>query len=110
MTKDNKNIEEFTEEIAAEPLENETPLSEIVDDVEDKKILEPKKENKSRYTFGYVISNGVYFREQPNKYANIICILKKDDVLLVDKEESGYYYGTANGRAGYVEKEFIEIR
>lgn len=76
--------------------------------VEEKPIPAPKK--KSKFTFGYITSQTAFLRQEANEDSNIIAILKKDMVMLIDKEVSGFYYGTINNVVGYVLKDQIEIR
>lgn len=110
MLEDKKSINKHIEEAPAEPLENETPLTDIIVNEEDKKILKPVKEIRRGFTFGYVLTNGTFLREEPDKFGTIVSILKKNDVVTIDSEKKDFYYGSANGRIGYVQKDQIEIR
>ena len=107
MPKDKRTeSERFIDDLVAEQaLESETE-NEVVE--EPKPVPAPKK--KSKYTFGYVTSQTAFLRQEANEDSNIIAILKKDMVMLIDKEVSGFYYGTINNVVGYVLKDQIEIR
>ena len=106
MPKDKKIESEIvTDDLVEEQaLESETE-NEVV---EEKPIPAPKK--KSKYTFGYITSQTAFLRQEANEDSNIIAILRKDNVMLIDKEVSGFYYGTINNVVGYVLKDQIEIR
>lgn len=78
--------------------------------VEEKPIPVPVPKKKSKFTFGYITSQTAFLRQEANEDSNIIAILKKDMVMLVDKEVSGFYYGTISNVVGYVLKDQIEIR
>lgn len=86
-----------------------TTENEVIEEAKEAKpIVVPKK--KSKYTFGYVTSQTAFLRQEANEDSNIIAILKKDMVMLIDKEVSGFYYGTISNVVGYVLKDQIEIR
>ena len=106
MPKDKK----IESEIATDDLVEEQALESEVENevVEEKPIPAPKK--KSKYTFGYVTSQTAFLRQEANEDSNIIAILKKDMVMLIDKEVDGFYYGTISNVVGYVLKDQIEIR
>ena len=98
--------ERFIDDLVAEQaLESETEDT-VVD--EPKPVAAPKK--KSKYTFGYVTSQTAFLRQEANEDSNIIAILKKDMVMLIDKEVDSFYYGTISNIVGYVLKDQIEIR
>lgn len=106
MPKDKK----IESEIATDDLVEEQVLEPETENevVEEKPIPAPKK--KSKYTFGYVTSQTAFLRQEANEDSNIIAILKKDMVMLIDKEVNGFYYGTISNVVGYVLKDQIEIR
>lgn len=106
MPKDKK----IESEIATDDLVEEQALESETENevVEEKPTPAPKK--KSKYTFGYVTPQTAFLRQEANEDSNIIAILKKDMVMLIDKEVNGFYYGTINNVVGYVLKDQIEIR
>lgn len=86
-----------------------TTENEVVEEVKEvKPIFVPKKKNK--FTFGYITSPTAFLRQEANEDSNIIAILRKDMVMLIDKEVDGFYYGTISNVVGYVLKDQIEIR
>jgi len=91
----------------------EISLSEIVENEEDKKILEPvKKVNKvGHYIIGIANANNVYVRKEPDKYSEIVYILKNGATVTIDPNDETYDYFkvTVESVVGYVLKEFISI-
>lgn len=106
MPKEKNNIDETV----AEPLENETPLSDIVENKEDKEILKPAPKKKSKFTFGYVTVPTAFLRKEADEDSEILTILRKGEAMLIDKEVDDFYYGTINTKVGYVPKEQMEIK
>lgn len=106
MPKDKKIVDETV----TEPLENETPLSDIVENAEDKKILEPKPKKKNKSTFAYVTAKMAYVRSEAEDDSDIIGIVREGDAMLVADELDEFYYGTINTVLGYVPKNQMEIR
>lgn len=67
---------------------------------------------KAPFTFGYVTSDTLFMKKEPDKYADTVCILKKNDPIIIDTNggTDDYYLATANGVSGYCLKEFIVIK
>ena len=106
MPKDKKTVEETV----VEPLENETTLSEIVENVEDKKIPESKPKKKNKSIFAYVTAKMAYIRSDADDDSDIIGVVREGDAMLVADELDEFYYGTINTVLGYVSKNQMEIR
>ena len=96
--------------------EDNVTISEIVENEEDKKILEPVVEPKvekknAPYTIGIVTSATADLKEKPEKYAELVTILKKGDAAIIeDDSDPEYYKVMANIKIGYVLKNQIEIK
>ena len=96
MPKDKKITEESVEEMVPE-----------VEEVVETPVEEKKPDG---FNFGYVISDGTFLRAEPSKYGLIVSILKKGDIIAIDLESGDFYFGTANGKVGYVNKDQIKIK
>lgn len=103
-------------EKSEEPIENNVTLAEVVESEEDKKILEPvykpgvKKKNKP-FKIGVVISDTADLKEEPEKYAELITILKKGDAAVIDDDSDPEYYKvTASIKVGYILKSQLEVK
>ena len=92
-----------------EPVEEEITLADIVENEEDKKILEPvveekvaPKKNDNRYIMGFAIKDGVFIRKQPDGYAEIIYMLRKGEPVMInhDNDTTEYYYVSAKSVLG----------
>lgn len=107
---DAEKKEKRTPRLVSEPVEME--LSEIVENEEDKKILEPVKNTVSSIVIGYVIADRAFVRSEPNNNSDILCILKKNETLAVDSSSIGqdYYMVTVKSIIGYVAKTQITIK
>ena len=99
-----------------EPVEEEITLADIVENEEDKKILEPvveekvaPKKNDSKYIMGFAIKDGVFVRQEPEGYSEILYILKQGEPVLInhDKDTTEYYYMSIKSVLGYVLKDEI---
>lgn len=106
MSNDKKTVDETV----AEPLENETPLSEIIENVEDKKILESKPKKKNKSIFAYVTAKMAYVRSDAEEDSDIIGIVREGDAMLIADELDDFYYGTINTILGYIPKNQMKIR
>lgn len=98
-----------------EPSVDEITLADIVDNEEDKKILEPikvKPEPKTdKYIIGVADKDGVFIRKEANETASILYILKKGECVIInhDNDTNDYYYASIKSVIGYVLKKDITI-
>ncbi len=96
--------------------ENNVSIADIVENKEDKKILEPivkPKETKKRtpYTIGIVTVDKAYVMSEPDEYSEIVSVLKKGEAAIIDGDsDKDYYKITANIKVGYILKNQIEIK
>lgn len=102
-------------------LENEQTLSDIVENEEDKKFLEPVKpveevvekpvKKPGKMLIGKVSVEKTRLKKEPEEYSDVRRILKKGDIVVIDrnKEFDEYYLVTAYGSVGYVSKDAIII-
>ena len=92
-----KKSKDFTDE------ENIT-IAEIVENEEDKKILEPLVKNNNKPKVGYIVSNGIFLRKEKDNGSEIVAFLKKGDSVGIDYEKSTneFFCATAYGVVGYV--------
>lgn len=72
---------------------------------------ETKKLNMP-YIVGIAVKDGVRIREKPEKYSELLCILKKGDTVIInsDGETKDYYKVTIKSIIGYVRKNRLEIK
>lgn len=100
-----------------EPVEENITLADIVETEEDKKILEPApapapiKKGFVPFKTGKVNIDVAYARQQPEKYSEIVCLLRKDDVVVIDDAGSvdEWYKVTSNGVVGFILKKVITV-
>lgn len=98
-----------------EPVEEEMTLADIVENEEDKKILEPvvekKVEKSGSYIMGFAIKDGVLVRAKPDKNSEIIYILKQGEAMIINHEmdTDDYYYGSVKSVVGYALKSDISL-
>lgn len=99
-------------------LENEQTLSDIVENEEDKKFLEPVEKVVEKPTkkpgkmlIGKVSVDKTRLKTEPEEYSDVRRLLKKGDIVVIDrnKEFDKYYLVTAYGSVGYVSKDDIII-
>jgi hypothetical protein len=99
-------------------LENEQTLSDIIENEEDKKFLEPVKEvvekpakKPGKMLIGKVSVEKTRLKKEPEEYSDVRRLLKKGDIVVIDrnKEFDEYYLVTAYGSVGYVSKDAIII-
>ena len=118
-------INDYEKDVSSEELENrlenEQTLSDIVENEEDKKFLEPVKpveevvekpaKKPGKMLIGKVSVDKTRLRKEPEEYSDVRRLLKKGDIVVVDrnKEFDKYYLVTAYGSVGYVSKEAIII-
>jgi len=116
-----KMINDYEKDVSSEELENEQTLSDIVENEEDKKFLEPVKpveevvekpaKKHGKMLIGKVSVEKTRLKTEPEEYSDVRRLLKKGDIVIVDrnKEFDEYYLVTAYGSVGYVSKEAIII-
>ena len=118
-------INNYEKDVSSEELEtrleNEQTLSDIVENEEDKKFLEPVEEVKEvveksakkpgKMLIGKVSVEKTRLKKEPEEYSDVRRILKKGDIVVIDrnKEFDEYYLVTAYGSVGYVSKDDIII-
>ena len=115
-------INNYEKEVSSEEfenrLENEQTLSDIIENEEDKKFLEPVEEvvekpakKPGKMLIGKVSVEKTRLKKEPEEYSDVRRLLKKGDIVIVDrnKEFDKYYLVTAYGSVGYVSKEAIII-
>ena len=94
--------------------DEEITIADIVENEEDKKILEPVKPVKKDrpYTFGYIIVDTALMREEPDENSKVVTILKKDDAVIIDPngDAGDFTKITAHISVGYILKSQYEIR
>lgn len=99
-------------------LENEQTLSDIVENEEDKRFLEPVEEvvekpakKPGKMLIGKVSVDKTRLKTEPEEYSDVRRLLKKGDIVIIDrnKEFDKYYLVTAYGSVGYVSKDAIII-
>lgn len=99
-------------------LENEQTLSDIVENEEDKKFLEPVKEvvkkpakKPGKMLIGKITNDRTRLRKEPEEYTDVLSLLRKGDLVIVDRNKTldEYYLVTAHGVVGYVSKDAIII-
>ena len=102
----------ITEKKDTKPVE-EITIADIVENEEDKKILEPvksKKINKTRV--GIVIPNSLFVRKEIDPNSEIVLFLKKGDAVVIDENGTTdeFYHITAECAIGYVPVDSIEVK
>ena len=96
--------------------ENNVSIADIIENKEDKKILEPivkPKKTKKRppYTIGIVTVDKAYIMSEPDEYSEFVSVLKKGEAAIIeDDSDKDYYKVTANIKVGYILKNQIEIK
>ena len=105
-----KKTEEKPEE---ESVNEEITLADIVENEEDKKILEPVKEEtvKSDFIIGITTKDGVMLRKDPDENGQVLYVLKKDEGVVInhDFDTSKFYFVSAKSALGYILKDEITI-
>lgn len=98
--KENKNSVEPQEMVIADIVENE----------EDKKLLEPVQEYVEN-SMGRVIAKMAYIRDNPNNRGNVIAIVKYNDTVSIAADGStiDYYKVTGAGKVGFIKKDEITV-
>lgn len=98
-----------------QPVEEEMTLADIVENEEDKKILEPvvkevKKDNP--FIIGIITADTAFMRKEPEDNATIITTLIKDDAVIVDPngDVGDYALVTAKITMGYILKSQFKIK
>ena len=102
-------VEEAVDEVVDEVVE-ELPVEEPVEEIQNgEENVEELPEVK-----GTVTAAKLNVRELPNKAADVVCVLNKDDVvtLVMDSpqtHEDFYEVVTADGKLGFCMKQFIKL-
>lgn len=99
-----------------EPVEEMT-LADIVENEEDKKILEPVEvkapvtAKSDKYIMGVADKDGVFIRKEADDNSSILYILKKGEYVIInhDLDTDKYYYVSIKSVIGYVLKSEISI-
>ena len=98
-----------------EPMDNNISIAEIVDNEEDKKILEQpepvKNGPKPAYLIGYIVPERSFLRSEANIYSDILAFLSKNKGLVINLDNSteDFYYVTVDCKNGYVIKSDVEF-
>ena len=103
----NNKVEKTEPEVRTENLEGEIPVAET-----DTKVLETKEEVEVVVSGKVIDCNFLNVREQASVDANVVCLVSKDDKVMINKNESTedfYKVCTATGIEGYCMKRFIAI-
>ena len=99
-------------------LENEQTLSDIVENEEDKKFLEPVEKvvekpakKPGKMLIGKITKDRTRLRKEPEEYTDVLSLLRKGDLVIVDENKTfdEYYLVTSHGVVGYVSKDAIII-
>lgn len=104
-----KNINETADD-------NNEKIEKIVENKEDKEISKPVEKSavekkKMPYKIGIVVTNTADVKTEPDKYADLITILKKGDAVIIDDDsDKEYYKVTASIKVGYILKNQITIK
>ena len=98
-------------------VEEEMTLSDIIENEEDKKILEPDTRTKAfkgdlPYTFGYIIVDQALMRKEPDENSAVVSVLKKNDAVIIDPNgDAGKFCRvTAKISIGYILKSQFIIK
>ena len=103
----NNKVEKTEPEVRTENLEDEIPVVET-----DTEVPEDKEEVEVVISGKVVDCYLLNVREQASVDANVVCLISKDDEVMVNKDESTedfYKVCTATGVEGYCMKRFIAI-
>lgn len=99
------------------PVDEEMTLSDIVENEEDKKILEPVKPIKTNkgdlpYTFGYITVDQALMRKEPDENSAVVSVLKKNDAVIIDPngDVGKFCRVTAKISIGYILKSQFIIK
>jgi hypothetical protein len=95
--------EEIAEETVEEPVETEEIAEETIEEVQEN-TEEPIVEN---IKIGKVLPNKLNVRENPDKSANILKVLDRNDEVEILEELELFYKIKINDTIGYCVKEFI---
>lgn len=95
--------EEIVNETVEEPVETEEIVEETIEEVQES-IEEPIVENVK---IGKVLPNKLNVRENPDKSANILEVLNRNDEVEILEELELFYKIKINDTIGYCVKEFI---
>lgn len=99
-------------------LENEQTLSDIVENEEDKKFLEPVEKvvekpakKRRKMLIGKIKNDRTRLRKEPEEYTDVLSLLRKGDLVIIDENKTfdEYYLVTSHGVVGYVSKDAIII-
>ena len=105
-----KRNEENPEE---ESVNEEITLADIVENEEDKKILEPVKEEtkQSKIIIGITTKDGVMLRKEADENGQVLYVLKKGEGVVInhDFDTNKFYFVSAHSSLGYVLKDEITI-
>lgn len=110
MIRERKNEEKPVEEPIVESVKEELTLADIVENEEDKKILEPVIVNSSLPSMGFAVKDGVMLRKEPD--GQVLYILKKGEGVIINHnfDTSEHYYASAKSSLGYVLKDEITFK
>lgn len=108
-------VEETVEEVTEEVIEETTvePIEEVVETpVEENQNGEEVTEEVE--LTGVVTAAKLNVRELPEKTANVVCVINKDDVVTLvtgssQTHEDFYEVCTADGKLGFCMKQFIKL-
>ena len=103
----NNKVEKTEPEVRTENLEDEVLVSET-----DTEIQEAKKKVEVVISGKIIDCDFLNVREQASVDANVVCLIGKDDEVMINKNESTedfYKVCTATGIEGYCMKRFIAI-
>lgn len=104
------------EKIINDTILDDKTVDEVVESKEDKEISKPVEKpavekKKTPYKIGIISSNTADVKTEPDKYADLITILKKGDAVIIDDDsDKEYYKVTANIKVGYILKNQITIK
>ena len=115
-------VEEAAEEVVEE-VDEDLPVEELVEEfVEELPIEEPVEEIQNGEenveelpeVKGTVTAAKLNVRELPNKAADVVCVLNKDDVVTLvmnspQTYEDFYEVVTTDGKLGFCMKQFIKL-
>lgn len=121
IVNENENLQDLTtetiveivdevEETDVEPVTEIEP--EVTPEVEPEVIEEDEEETD---TTGVVTATKLNVRELPNKDSNVVFVLNKDDVVMINTNsrqacEDFYEVYTADGKCGFCMKQFINLK
>lgn len=103
----------ITEKKDSKPIE-EIAIADIVENEEDKKLLEPVKPTikSNRIRVGTVIPASLLVRKELDPNSEIVLFLRKGDAVSIDENGSTneFYYITAKSVIGFVPVNSIEVK